>query len=94
MKTIRDGDVIYVVQSSVEDPNVPLVSGRVRGLLTVAIWVLRPAASGAAGCSDVTYITHVNPNGTIPGSLLRLIATETPSCAGFLIADLAKKHPK
>ncbi|KAJ1568142.1 hypothetical protein HK405_003502 [Cladochytrium tenue] len=90
-RVFREEGVIYLVQVSVEDPRVPPVHGRVRGTLKVAVWIVRPAASGTPGHSDVTYIAHVDPNGSIPSAVLRVGATETPSCAGFLVADMIKK---
>ncbi|KAG8892838.1 hypothetical protein FRB99_002417, partial [Tulasnella sp. 403] len=47
----EDGSVERV-QTSVEDPDVPPVSGRVRATLTVAGWVLKPHEKG----TDVTYL--------------------------------------
>ncbi|KAI9332874.1 hypothetical protein DFJ73DRAFT_854971 [Zopfochytrium polystomum] len=83
----REGDTIFYVQTSVEDSRTPLVNGRVRGHLTVAAWILKKVDNG----TEVVYITHVNPNGTVPGTLLKLVATETPACAGGLYEAMKKK---
>ncbi|KAJ3111206.1 hypothetical protein HDU96_005906 [Phlyctochytrium bullatum] len=82
-----DGSV-WFVQTSVDDDRHPEVKGRVRGKLFVAVWVLKPAEAGGW---DVTYITHVDPAGTLPAALVRLVSAETPSCVGTAAAYLNEK---
>ncbi|KAI9358906.1 hypothetical protein DFJ73DRAFT_818247 [Zopfochytrium polystomum] len=82
----REGDTIFYIQTSVEDPRTPETNGRVRAKLTVGAWILKASANG----TDVTYITHANPNGTIPSTLLKMVATDTPACAGALFEAMKK----
>ncbi|KAI8853867.1 hypothetical protein BC829DRAFT_439656 [Chytridium lagenaria] len=78
---------VWFVQTSVTDPRLTEVKGRVRGHVTVAVWVIQPAPDGW----DVTYIAHVDPAGTLPVALVKLVSSETPSCVGTVLDYLEKK---
>ncbi|KAJ3412407.1 hypothetical protein HDV05_000765 [Chytridiales sp. JEL 0842] len=90
--TVLEGSTYIVVQTSVSTPKIKEVKGRVRGTIIAAAWFIEPSKSVEGGW-DVTYITHADPAGTIPGALVRLVATETPACAGSLLEYLNKHGP-
>jgi len=71
-----DSGTIERVQCSVDDPHSPPVSGKVRATLTIAGWVLRPLEKG----TDVTYMVKINPNGSIPTTIINgTIVPEIPA---------------
>ncbi|KIM87447.1 hypothetical protein PILCRDRAFT_814970 [Piloderma croceum F 1598] len=83
-----DKEVSYYLQTSVEMKNVPeFPSSYVRGTLSVAGWILRPA--GEANKVDLTYIVHVDPAGYIPSSLVALVVAEIPMCIARVRGYLA-----
>ncbi|KIO30298.1 hypothetical protein M407DRAFT_20568, partial [Tulasnella calospora MUT 4182] len=63
---INEDGSLERVQTSVEDSDKPPVSGRVRATLTLAGWVLKPAEQG----TNVTYVVKINPNGSIPTTII------------------------
>lgn len=105
----HDDGKVERVSTSVTDPNVPPVSGKVRATLAMGGWVIRPVDGGI----DVAYIMKgkctvsdlmivadeaccpVNPNGFIPLSIINnVVVPEIPS-AITSCADLLRKrgHP-
>ncbi|KAF8326876.1 uncharacterized protein EI90DRAFT_3127680 [Cantharellus anzutake] len=70
----EDGS-IYVAQGSVpDDGETGPVEGRTRGTLHLAGWSIKPKGDG----SEITYIVHVNPNGSIPTAIVASVVQDTP----------------
>ncbi|KAJ3298610.1 hypothetical protein HDU76_006442 [Blyttiomyces sp. JEL0837] len=87
-KIYHEGDVTWFIQTSVADSRFDApVKGRVRANLTAAGWIIKPSTT-SPGDWDVTYITAVNPGGTLPAALARLVSNETPACAGTVLRYL------
>ncbi|KAJ3249711.1 hypothetical protein HDU77_007543 [Chytriomyces hyalinus] len=63
-------------------------SGRVRAELTFAGWMLR-ASSGAN--VEAVYMVQVDPKGTIPSSIVKLVQTQTP-LAIARVSEYLNKH--
>ncbi|KAJ3317259.1 hypothetical protein HDU76_001265 [Blyttiomyces sp. JEL0837] len=85
---IKEGEVTYLIQTSVEDSRVPTTKDRVRATLHGAGWILTPTASGDI---EVVYIAHADPSGTLPAALVRMVSADTPACAGTVLDYLNKK---
>ncbi|KAI8924030.1 hypothetical protein BC831DRAFT_513675 [Entophlyctis helioformis] len=75
--------VIYN-SSSVHDSKGPPdgLNGRVRGELLVAGWILARVQYGI----KASYIVHVDPKGSVPSTLIKMVQQQTPMC----IANVAK----
>jgi len=74
---IEDDGSIYVFQTSVpEDENTGSVKGRTRGTLTVSGWCIKAVGDDI----DVTYLVKVNPNGSLPTSVVNMVVSELPQC--------------
>ncbi|KAF9509743.1 hypothetical protein BS47DRAFT_1487793 [Hydnum rufescens UP504] len=72
---IEDDGTIYFFQASVpEDENTGPVKGRTRATLTISGWCIKPVHDGI----DVTYVVKVNPNGSLPTALVKIVVTELP----------------
>ncbi|KAI8811220.1 hypothetical protein BJ742DRAFT_798626 [Cladochytrium replicatum] len=69
----------YLVQYSIEDSSVPVLSGKVRGHIHIAGWIIAPASDNTV---SVTYITRVDVKGSVPSAILRLVVSGTPGCVG------------
>ncbi|KAF9509742.1 hypothetical protein BS47DRAFT_1487792 [Hydnum rufescens UP504] len=67
-----DGTVYFLVTSVPEDENTGPVKGRTRGTITLSGWCIKPVHDGI----DVTYFVKVNPNGSVPTALVRIVVTE------------------
>ncbi|KAI9331015.1 hypothetical protein DFJ73DRAFT_963839 [Zopfochytrium polystomum] len=89
-RVYREDGFIISLQTSIEDERASPIPGRVRGHLTVAAWFLKKVDNG----TEVVYITHVNPSGTVPGAVLRLVAGETPAITGCLYDVMRKKNDR
>ncbi|RUP45233.1 hypothetical protein BC936DRAFT_148444 [Jimgerdemannia flammicorona] len=87
--SIRDTseDVIYIAQSSVEDPKIPPVSSHTRAQLYISGWKISAVPNGVS----LTYITHVDIKGSVPSAFIKMIQLQTPQCAGK-VADYIKEH--
>jgi len=88
MEINEDGSLIVLAQTSVPDnEKTPPVSGMVRASLDFAGWVLKQEGSN----TDVTYVVHINLNGTIPTWMVERVLVETPLCVArvrdFLAAN-------
>ncbi|KAG0173704.1 hypothetical protein DFQ28_008297 [Apophysomyces sp. BC1034] len=86
LRDIND-DECYVVMSSVEDSQIPPVSGCVRGDLKISGWKIYQVEGGVG----VTYITQVDLAGSIPSSFLKNVQLQVPLCAGKVV-EYIKKH--
>ncbi|CAO3652916.1 unnamed protein product [Cunninghamella blakesleeana] len=82
-----DEDVCYVSMASVEDANVPEVSGCVRGNLICSGWKLQKVNEGI----QITYVTQVDLSGSIPTSFAKNVQTQVPLCAGK-VADYVNNY--
>ncbi|KAJ3065013.1 hypothetical protein HDU98_011591 [Podochytrium sp. JEL0797] len=80
----------YLVFTSVIDAKIPEVKGRVRAHIYCVGWVIEKAPDADAW--DLTYFSHVDPVG-LPSALTKLIANETPACAGTFAAYVEKNGP-
>lgn len=87
----KDGDdlISYYLQKSASFDDVPDVEGHVRGTLEVAGWIFRPGEE--PNTVDATYIVKVDPAGSIPSSVVAMVATETPLCVAK-VRDYMKAH--
>lgn len=74
-------DECYVVMTSVEDDNVPAVSGCVRANLIISGWKVTKTDAGIA----LTYITQIDLAGSIPASFLKTVQQQVPLCAGLVV---------
>ncbi|KAJ3333809.1 hypothetical protein HDU76_003286 [Blyttiomyces sp. JEL0837] len=84
---------LYYVAASVADPTAPTEGrGRVRGDLAVAGWILSERPGGQPGL-DATYIVQIDPKGTIPSSLVKLVQTQTPLCISAVSSYLNRQGP-
>ncbi|RKP05920.1 hypothetical protein THASP1DRAFT_19162, partial [Thamnocephalis sphaerospora] len=81
---------LHYMAVSVEDPAVPPVSKRVRAQLDLMLWVLKASPSDPTSV-EVSYLTQVDPRGSIPSSLVKAVQNQTPLCIAG-IADYLKKH--
>jgi hypothetical protein len=79
----KEGEEYIVAMSSVDEPTLPPVSSHVRATLPISGWVLKPLEGGAIA---ITYIVHVNLNGSIPGAFVKAVQNQTPLCAGRVAA--------
>jgi hypothetical protein len=87
---------ISIVQASIEDPEYPAASGKVRAKLTGAGWRLKCAyAIPSFGTFELTcahrpvddnvelsYLVKISLEGSIPGAMVQMVATEIPTCTG------------
>ena len=77
-----------IIQSSVVDPKVPEVNGRVRAQLHGALTVIRPSLE-KPGWSDCTYMVNVDVMGTVPNSIIKIVSASTPLCLANISAYLS-----
>ncbi|KAJ3199193.1 hypothetical protein HDU67_003050, partial [Dinochytrium kinnereticum] len=83
----RGGRLIYYL-TSVVDPTAPSEGrGRVRADVAVAGWVLRPIPGKGL---ETSYIVQVDPKGTIPSALVKLVQVQTPLCISEVSRYLAR----
>ncbi|EJU06506.1 Bet v1-like protein [Dacryopinax primogenitus] len=76
-KFADDGSWVQNVQTSVPDTDqTPPVNGKVRATLDFAGWTLMRNGDD----TEVTYVVHINLNGSIPAWIQDRIATEIPLC--------------
>lgn len=80
LREISD-DECYVVMTSVEDDEVPLISGNVRAQLYISGWKIVKTDVGVA----ITYITQVDLAGSIPAAFVKSIQQQVPLCAGEVV---------
>jgi hypothetical protein len=83
----KEGEEYIIAITSVEEPTLPPVSSYVRANSPISGWVLKPLEGGAI---SMTYIVHVNLNGSIPSAFVKKIQIQTPLCAGKVV-DYARK---
>ncbi|KAG8998833.1 hypothetical protein FRB94_006634 [Tulasnella sp. JGI-2019a] len=83
----NDDGTIERIQTSVSDDRIPPKSGRVRGNLTIAGWILKPHETGV----EVTYVFKTNPGGSVPQTVTNTIVSQTPGAISRC-ADVLKKN--
>jgi len=83
----KDSKEYVIASKSVEEPSIPAASSHIRADVLVSGWILRALDGGKIG---ITYIVHINLNGTISQTFLKLVQNQTPLCAGK-VADYARK---
>jgi len=83
----KEGEELIIAITSVEEPTLPPVSSHVRANTPISGWVLKPLEGGAI---SITYIVHVNLNGSIPSAFVKKVQSQTPLCAGKVV-DYARK---
>ncbi|KAI8968201.1 hypothetical protein BDF20DRAFT_894958 [Mycotypha africana] len=71
----------YVVMTSVEDEQIPPVSGSVRANLMISGWKIIKTETGIA----ISYITQVDLAGSIPTTFLKGVQQQVPLCAGAVV---------
>ncbi|KZT60197.1 Bet v1-like protein [Calocera cornea HHB12733] len=77
VKSAPDGAWVQTVQTSVPDTEAtPPVDGKVRATLDFAGWTLLQKGAD----TEVSYVVHINLNGSIPGWIMDRIANEIPLC--------------
>lgn len=79
----NNGDEITVIQTSVDDDdNLPdagsYQKSRTRATVEVSGWRILKKGND----TELTYVVKVHLNGSIPTSVVSMIATETPMCCG------------
>ncbi|KAK6500506.1 hypothetical protein TWF481_010850 [Arthrobotrys musiformis] len=77
----------YYLQTSAEFEDVPEVKGVVRGVTSLAGWVLEETTEGI----KCTYVVKFDPKGSIPGYLLDAVVKETPLCIARVKSLIEKK---
>ncbi|KZP00111.1 Bet v1-like protein [Calocera viscosa TUFC12733] len=77
VKFAPDGAWVQNVQTSVPDTEqTPPVDGKVRATLEFAGWTLLQKGAD----TEVSYVVHINLNGSIPSWIMDRIANEIPLC--------------
>ncbi|KAJ3304402.1 hypothetical protein HDV03_002883 [Kappamyces sp. JEL0829] len=74
---------------SVKDERCPPVSGKVRGEIMLASWRLRAVSDGVA----VSYVAYVDPQGSIPTSLFKLVQSQVALCVPNVGKYLVRHGP-
>ncbi|KAJ3073096.1 hypothetical protein HDU98_002241 [Podochytrium sp. JEL0797] len=91
LKTVKVSETkAYLVFTSVVDAKIPEVKGRVRAHIYCVGWVIEKASDADAW--DLTYFSHVDPVG-LPSALTKMVANETPACAGTFATYVEKNGP-
>ena len=83
----HEGKEFIIALSSVEEPSIPEHPPSVRASLFISGWVIRSLDEGKI---LVTYIVHINLNGSIPSAMSKMMLVQTPLCAGK-VCDYARK---
>jgi len=82
---------VRVLATSFSHKDAPDVSGIVRADLMYGGWEFISSSSSSSSCK-ATYITAMNPKGTLPTWLVNQVANDTPMCLAA-IRDFIKAHP-
>ena len=80
-------NAIKIVQVSVSSPKYPEIKSHVRGQLYGAMLVLQPDSSH---CTKATYIVHADAKGSVPSSIVKLVASSTPLCLANIMGFYTK----
>ncbi|KAJ3104729.1 hypothetical protein HDU97_008908 [Phlyctochytrium planicorne] len=88
---VDQGGRLYYYVTSVTDPTAPSEGrGRVRAEVALAGWVLRPVPGKGL---EASYIVQVDPKGSVPTALVKLVQVQTPLCIFEVSRYLAKNGP-
>ncbi|KAI8918092.1 hypothetical protein BC831DRAFT_483303 [Entophlyctis helioformis] len=77
-----------ILQASVERADVPVASGKVRGVLHLAALLVNETADGRV---RVVYVADADSKGTVPAAIVKIVATATPMCAGRMVEHAVTK---
>lgn len=81
-------DAILATMTSIKDDQAaPPVQGCVRGTLHIVAWYIRKDPQGIA----VTYVNKTDLGGSLPGSFMKLVATQIPQ-AVVRVSDFMNKY--
>ena len=80
----KEKDKYLMSYVSVDYPNSPSKKDLKRGKVIASGWVVEPLLHNGQLYSMVTYLTQINPGGTIPASLLNFTARKQPLCLAYL----------
>jgi len=69
-----DGTIEMYQTSIIDDQKAPASSGKTRGHLSVAGWLIKPVGAD----TEVTYVIKVDPKGSLPSWLVSAIMNESP----------------
>jgi len=83
----KEGEEYVIAITSVEEPSLPPINSYVRATSPISGWVFKPLEGGAI---SITYIVHVNLNGSIPSAFVKRVQNQTPLCAAKVV-DYARK---
>ncbi|KAF9331877.1 hypothetical protein BG006_005251 [Podila minutissima] len=94
--TIVDRDVqtsaLYNVSTSVLDPTIPEDPGRIRALLELSGWSLRPTFDGQGNtvAVNVTFVIQIDIRGTLPNSVVKSMTASMTTAVSRLNQFLNK----
>ncbi|KAJ3215686.1 hypothetical protein HK099_006245 [Clydaea vesicula] len=85
----EDDDTTFLIQTSVPHTvdHAPTTS-HVRAHLYLAGWKIKKISSNKL---DIKYVVHIDPKGTIPSRLMKMVSTQTPLCVAGVI-DYIHSH--
>jgi len=72
---VEDG-CIYSMGKSVADPKCPEIKGKVRATMDIMGWYFEPLPDRVG--TKVTYLTQIDLGGWVPGSILKMAASQIP----------------
>ncbi|KAI9489362.1 hypothetical protein BDB00DRAFT_876449 [Zychaea mexicana] len=84
--TVIDSDpgtgTIHVASTSVSDGLIPIIKPHVRGQIVVYGWALRPLKEKGGGGVRLTFVSHMELEGTtpLPPAIIRQLTMEVPAC--------------
>jgi len=85
-----DDGTVYSLGKSVVDPKCPEVKGKVRAVMEVMGWYFEPLPDRVG--TKVTYITQIDLGGWVPGSVLKLVASQIPLVVAGVRKYLRNHH--
>jgi hypothetical protein len=80
---------MFLYATSIDDPLIPSVPGRVRGHLYLAGWVLRPHPT-QTDTLIATYIVNLDVRGALPQTLIHALTQSMAACVGTVSRFLNK----
>ena len=89
-RTREDGTIIGA-GCAVEDPLVPTVSGKVRGEIKLNGWLIEPLSDNRG--VRVVNVNDIDLKGSIPGSIIKMVANKIPLCVYSIRKYLLQHGP-
>ncbi|KAJ5077224.1 start domain protein [Anaeramoeba ignava] len=83
--TVLEDGTIYSPCRSIEVEECPVVKKVVRGVVIKSDWIIKPVDNGKA--SDVIFISHTDPKGSLPKGKIRA----TPKEVLMILVDVEKR---